>query len=109
MPSVISERLVRPLVPEGLKEESFWRTGLSGQNSLAWDNHADFTAALVDALTELTDLRLGYRFTPCCRGGAFSRLSMAGSFPRGIGAGALLVWPGGARRAWSFGNRSCGA
>ena len=56
MPSVISERLVRPLVPEGLKEESFWRTGLSGQNSLAWDNHADFTAALVDALTELTDL-----------------------------------------------------
>ena len=56
MPSVISERLVRPLVPEGLKEESFWRNRLCGQNSLAWDNHADFTAVLVDVLAELTDL-----------------------------------------------------
>lgn len=54
IPSSICGRLVRPLVPEGLRPESFWRGGLCWQNSVALDGHYEITEALVGALSELT-------------------------------------------------------
>lgn len=54
MPSSIFVHLVRPLVPEGLRPESFWRGGLCWQNSVALDGHYEITEALVGALSELT-------------------------------------------------------
>ena len=54
LPSVICNELVRPLVPEGIRGDSYWLGGLSGQNGLVWDDCCDFTEALVGALTELT-------------------------------------------------------
>ena len=56
MPSTICNELVRPLVPEGIRGNTYWRGGLCGQNGLVWDDYSDFTEALSGALTELTAL-----------------------------------------------------
>ena len=56
MSSTVCGELVRPLVPEDLRGEVFWRGGLNGQNGVTWDGHNEITEALAVALTELTAL-----------------------------------------------------